>query len=48
MKSINENFNINDNSALEERLANELEERLELGCWIYCGAKDCVAYNGES
>jgi len=44
MKSINENFNINDNSALEERLANELEERLELGCWFYCGSTNCTGY----
>ncbi|AEV70257.1 hypothetical protein [Acetivibrio clariflavus] len=45
MKPLNSNLNISDNSILEERLANELEERLELGCWFYCGQENCAMYN---
>ena len=36
IKSLNKKFELEDSAQLEERLANELEERLELACWIDC------------
>lgn len=33
IKALNDKIDIQDTNELEERLAVELEERLELGCW---------------
>lgn len=38
---MNDKIEIKDTKKLEERLAVELEERLELGCW----AKNCSVCN---
>lgn len=41
IESLNESIEVNNSAAevsdekLQERLAEELEERMELGCWAY-------------
>lgn len=36
IKSLNNKFEVEDSSKLEERLAYELEDRIELACWTDC------------
>lgn len=42
IKPLTQTFEAEDNEKLEERLAYELEERLELGCWVHCICNDNV------
>lgn len=45
IKKINENIDLN---SLEERLANELEDKIELGTWCFiCGCDDFCGVDGD-
>ncbi|AEV70252.1 hypothetical protein Clocl_3802 [Acetivibrio clariflavus DSM 19732] len=42
--SMNESINLNEDSLLEERIAQETEERCELACWLhfFCPSQYCI------
>lgn len=46
IKSMNESINLKEDIQLEERIAQETEERYELACWAYffCPTQHCIEF----